>query len=634
MAPQAGVNGVLPVAVLQRNPPAPAQRNPPAPAQRTAPAPSPRGPKAAQPRLKLVLRRLAPGLTRAEFEAALADEWAAGAGRVDWFSYRKGRVSKDAAKPSRPSRAYFHVLKPEFVPQLGDHVRTLAFHDAAKSWQDPALVGLPTLEFAPYPKMPGGRRRNDNRQGTIDQDQDFKDFLESLTNPITKPPAPEADHAKDVKVKTTPLIEALREKKANKEKPAGKGRSGRGEKDLAAEKKLLAKPGKENGPVAGDKSRKSAKPDKAQATKDAVKILNKEALASKNANAAADKASASPAPERKRANVALAKSMLQRDLGVGPGPAPNRRRGTKREAAGVDTAAPAKDAPASEPKPKETPAAQHAALPADKAAQASQKKERPTRAERRAFKASLADTTNGRPATSDAKPQATGKASATPSPQILKKPQPAQTPAPKGPATSRAPPTEPAATRTTSTPVKAQTPAPAAAARSTPSRPVPDATSKQAFLKHANPSQGITEPLIEEALKVFGALDKVEIDKRKGFAYVDFAEPDGLRKAMAASPIKIAQGAVQVLERKAPVARGPRFNPPPQGPPHGTPQGPPHGPPTGPARGGRGGFAPRGRGRGGARGGSNTAAAPAPASAAPAAAAPPAAPASAVGHAT
>jgi len=96
--------------------------------------------------------------------------------------------------------------------------------------------------------------------------------------------------------------------------------------------------------------------------------------------------------------------------------------------------------------------------------------------------------------------------------------------------------------------------------------------------------------LIEQAMKAWGAIDRVEIDKRKGFAYVDFAEPAGLQKAMAASPVKIAQGAVQVLERKEKTARAPRLVPP----------------PTGPARGGhagRGGFAPRGRGRSGARGG-------------------------------
>lgn len=479
--------------------------------------------------------------------------------------------------------------------------------------------------------MPGGRRRNDNRQGTIDQDQDFKDFLESLTNPITKPTAPEGEQSKDTKVKTTPLIEALREKKANKEKPNSKGRHGRGDKDDTAEKKILAKPGKENAASAGDKNRRLGKADKAQVAKDAVKILNKESTSSKNV----EKASASPAPERKRGNVALAKSMLQRDLGVGPGPAPNRRRGTKREVASAEVTTQAKPAPAAEQKSKDAAAFQIAASPADKAAQASQKKERPTRAERRAFKASLADATNGKAATSDPRTQAQGKVPTTPAPQILKKPQTAQTPTTlKGSAASRAPPTEPAATRTSSVPSKTQPPATASpsvaptssTARPAASRPVPDATSRQAFLKHANPSQGITELLIEEALKVFGALEKVEIDKRKGFAYVDFAEPEGLQKAMAASPIKIAQGAVQVLERKAPVARGPRFNAPLQGSPHG--------PPTGPARGGRGGFVPRGRGRGGARGGANAISGPAAASSPATAAAPAPAPAPAAGTAT
>ena len=511
-----------------------------------------------------------------------------------------------AAKPSRPSRAYLHVSKNDWVNLLGDHVRALSFHDAAKSWQDPALVGPPTLEYAPYPKMPGGRRRNDNRQGTIDQDQDFKDFLESLTNPISKPPAPDADAAKDNKVKTTPLIEALREKKANKDKPNTKAsRHGRGDKDDShdhSSKKILTKPGKENASGAGDKSRRSAKGDKAHAAKEAVKILNKEASARGAANSSTDKASATPAPERKRGNVALAKSMLQRDLGLGPGPAPSRRRGTKREVASAsDTATPAKEAPAAETKSKATPVAQNAAPPAsDKTAQATQKKERPTRAERRAFKASLADTPNNKGTSAEAKSAAQSKGAPAPAPQILKKPQSAQAPAtPKG-QTPRNQPSESAAARASPAPAKQQPtakteapPVPAAnMAKSAPPRPIPDATSKQAFLKHANPSQGITEPLIEEALKAFGGVQKVEIDKRKGFAYVDFAEPEGLQKAMAASPIKIAQGAVQVLERKEKVARNPRFNPP----------------PTGPARGGRGGFAPRGRGRGGARGGHGSAA--------------------------
>ena len=76
-------------------------------------------------------------------------------------------------------------------------------------------------------------------------------------------------------------------------------------------------------------------------------------------------------------------------------------------------------------------------------------------------------------------------------------------------------------------------------------------TATQAFLKHANPSQGVTEPLLEEAFSAFGAIKKVEIDKKKGFAYVDFEEPDGLQKAIRASPVKVGEGQVVVLERKS-----------------------------------------------------------------------------------
>jgi regulator of nonsense transcripts 3 len=491
-------------------------------------------------------------------------------------------------------------------------------------------VGPPALEFAPYHRMPGGRRRNDTRQGTIDQDQEFKDFLESLTNPLTKPPAAEDDGKKE-KAKTTPLIEALREKKANKDKPQSRTASkhGRGEAKEDAEKKILAKSGKEAAAAAGDKNRRPSKAEKA--AREAVKVLNKEA-ASKDASTTSTPATSSPAPERKRGNAAIAKSMLQRDLGIGP--AANRRRGTKREITPSvqEPGARTEETPAGKQKAKETSHTVSAAA-SDKVSPSSPKKERPSRAERRAFKATLADKTNNKHAGEDLKPQSQPKVASTPAPTILKKPQAHNTPTPpRGPAASRGPPTEPAAARTTGT--QQATPArPEANSAPRPAAPTPSRTSpasstptgRQAFLKHANASQGITEPLIEEALKIFGAIEKVEIDKRKGFAYVDFADSEGLAKALAGSPVKVAQGAVQVLERKEKVARVVR---PPPGP-HPGPHPGHHGPPTGPAR-GRGGFPIRGRGRGGARGhaasntGTSNPASPAMTTVAPAAAPAPA----------
>lgn len=68
---------------------------PAAATQKNASAPPKKAPKPAAPRLKLLVRRLPPGLTQAEFETALGSEWKVGGGKVDWFQYKPGKVSKE-----------------------------------------------------------------------------------------------------------------------------------------------------------------------------------------------------------------------------------------------------------------------------------------------------------------------------------------------------------------------------------------------------------------------------------------------------------------------------------------------------------------------------------------------------------
>lgn len=46
-------------------------------------------------RLRLIIRRLPPGLTEAEFREILGDEWSVGAGKVIWFAYKEGKISKE-----------------------------------------------------------------------------------------------------------------------------------------------------------------------------------------------------------------------------------------------------------------------------------------------------------------------------------------------------------------------------------------------------------------------------------------------------------------------------------------------------------------------------------------------------------
>lgn len=65
--------------------------------QKGAPAPTPAksAPKLPAPRLKLIIRRLPPGLTRAEFETSLGDDWKTGQGKVDWYLFKPGKISKE-----------------------------------------------------------------------------------------------------------------------------------------------------------------------------------------------------------------------------------------------------------------------------------------------------------------------------------------------------------------------------------------------------------------------------------------------------------------------------------------------------------------------------------------------------------
>ena len=46
-------------------------------------------------RLKILIRRLPPGLTQSEFDEALGDDWKIGGPKVDWAIYKEGKVSKE-----------------------------------------------------------------------------------------------------------------------------------------------------------------------------------------------------------------------------------------------------------------------------------------------------------------------------------------------------------------------------------------------------------------------------------------------------------------------------------------------------------------------------------------------------------
>lgn len=65
--------------------------------------------KPASSKTKLIVRRLAPGLTETEFCSLLGDEWKVGQGKVDWFQYKPGKDSKEYVLSRRMRRHYLQI---------------------------------------------------------------------------------------------------------------------------------------------------------------------------------------------------------------------------------------------------------------------------------------------------------------------------------------------------------------------------------------------------------------------------------------------------------------------------------------------------------------------------------------------
>lgn len=407
-------------------------------------------------------------------------------------------------------------------------MRTATFSDARNTSSDPVLLGPPILEFASLQRVPVGKRRNDARQGTIDQDPEFMEFLESLISPITKQVEPEIDTPR-TKVTTTPLIQHLREKKAAKEAAKQKkekekitkqtGQTSKESVDKKVESDTAVARSKDAASTPAKKGGRPAKVEKAvKAVASPQKVMKKETVAAQTkpsiatakpdtpaaptvTNSTSVPTSTQQATSARRADInpaAAAARMLQRDLGTRGGRGGSLPRRGGRPTQDTTQALPSAAAPtATTPQPT-------------------------------------------KPAVATTNPVAVASPSNTPQPTtnttVAKRNIPSQQP-------SQSPIARP--TTATKPPVSTQ---PAQQATARPLPPMP--SSGLGFLKHANPSQGITEPLLLTALSPFGTVIKVEIDKRKGFAYVEYAEPASLQKAIAASPIKVAQGAVQVQEKK------------------------------------------------------------------------------------
>jgi len=167
-------------------------------------------------KLKIVVRGLPPQLTEQTFQSSI-EKWQ---NSIDFFYYAPGRQTE---KKSVNSRAYLNFKSLEELQQFG---RAFDGHTfvSNKGKEQKARV-----EFAPFQRVLSKtkKRAPDARENTIFEDPDYIQFVESLKEPIKSLPSAEEQldkrlaeqkelEAAGQTFQTTPLLEYLKQKRAQK----------------------------------------------------------------------------------------------------------------------------------------------------------------------------------------------------------------------------------------------------------------------------------------------------------------------------------------------------------------------------------------------------------------------------------
>lgn len=395
----------------------------------------------------------------------------------------------------------------------------------------------------------------------IDQDSDFIAFLESLTNPIQKA-SPDAwmEEPKEEIPVVTPLIQYMKDKKAKQTR--SKDSTGRPlkapmreSKETRADrnKKVTTRAEREKEKrekIAGPSIQLPEKPKDKPAKEPVKSVKTGRAPGTPELSAAKDKG---------------VKELKQKDRAPPTAPAADRKKdkGKTIIKPQILRREPTVEQSADAARPARTP--KDSREPRDgKAKDVKGKAEEKTTVEKEAETATSATLTstpitNVAPPTEPApKPpraprnrreKARERAKAKSEESNNNAPNPPTGPKASMPSESGTPAAQETSTKSIAAGTSRPTTASSKQAQST-QTPAPAQPATQAFLKHANPSQGVTEENLLTGFSVFGQVLKTEIDKKKGFGYVYFAEPEALKKAIQASPVQIADSKVVVLERK------------------------------------------------------------------------------------
>ena len=169
---------------------------------------------------KIVVRRLPPSMTEEDFLEAVSP-----LPDLDHFYFVTSNRDP-ALEPHNFSRAYINLVNTEDAFVLKDKFDGYVFIDGKTGNEYPAMV-----EFAPYQKVNAGQRskgkKADAKCGTIGEDKEYLDFIKALeeAEPLTLTMQEQLEELElrvkernALENKTTPLLEALKVKKAERDR--------------------------------------------------------------------------------------------------------------------------------------------------------------------------------------------------------------------------------------------------------------------------------------------------------------------------------------------------------------------------------------------------------------------------------
>ncbi|KAK9069634.1 hypothetical protein SSX86_011538 [Deinandra increscens subsp. villosa] len=164
-------------------------------------------------RTKVVLRHLPHNISQSALMEQIDSRFS---GRYNWFCFRSG---KNSLKYQVYSRAYIDFRQPEDVIEFAE------FFDGHVFVNEKGTQFKTIVEYAPSQRVPKQWSKKDGREGTIDKDPQYLEFLELLAKPVENLPSAEiqlerkeaerAGTAKEPPI-VTPLMDFVRQKRAAK----------------------------------------------------------------------------------------------------------------------------------------------------------------------------------------------------------------------------------------------------------------------------------------------------------------------------------------------------------------------------------------------------------------------------------